>query len=97
MYLTVEEPHDADFAAEHQALLARGLPAVPGEIINGDVAGYHYYPNRDQVIEWITKAELSLVDEAYHQEDGWGYRHLLLHRPHTEEVGRASRTGFSNL
>jgi cyclopropane fatty-acyl-phospholipid synthase-like methyltransferase len=84
MYLTVEEDHDVDFAAEHQALLARGLPAVAGEVIDGDVAGYHYYPHRDQVIEWITNAELSLVDEAYHQEDGWGYRHLLLQRPDTE-------------
>jgi hypothetical protein len=57
------------------------LPAVPGEIIDGDVAGYHYYPSRAQVTEWTAAAGLTLVDEAYHQEDGWGYHHLLLHRP----------------
>jgi SAM-dependent methyltransferase len=81
LYLTVEEHHDVDYAAAHEALLERGLPAVPGEIIDGDVAGYHHLPSRDQVIEWIATAELALIDEAYHQEDGWGYRHLLLQRP----------------
>ena len=81
LYFTVEEDHDADFRAAHEALLARDLPAVLGEIIDGDVAGYHYYPSREQVIAWIAAADLCLVDEAYHQEDGWGYRHLLLRRP----------------
>lgn len=81
LYINVETLDDADFAATHQALLARGLPAVPGEVIDGDVAGYHYYPSREQIIEWIATADLHLVDEAYHQEDGWGYRHLLLRRP----------------
>ena len=81
LYLTVEEDHDADLAATHEDLLARGLPAVPGEVINGDVAGYHYYPSREQVTEWIARAGLTLIDDEYHQEDGWGYRHLLLHRP----------------
>ena len=28
---------------------ARGLPAVRGEVIEGDVAGYHYYPGRERV------------------------------------------------
>ena len=89
LYLTVEEHHDADVAAAHQALLARGLPAVPGEVIDGDVAGYHYLPSRELVIEWIATSALGVVDEAYHQEDGWGYRHLLLRRPkRTGESGR---------
>ncbi len=52
-----------------------------GEVIDGDVAGYHYYPSQEQVIEWIATAGLTVIDEAYHQEDGWGYRHLLLQRP----------------
>jgi SAM-dependent methyltransferase len=80
LYLTVEEHHDDDHAGLHEALLARGLPAVSGEVIDGDVAGYHYYPSRQQVIEWIDSAGLALVDEAYHDEDGWGYRHLLTRR-----------------
>ena len=81
LYLTVEEHHDVDYPAVHEALLARGLPAVPGEIVDGDVAGYHHLPSREHVIEWIAAAELTLIDEAYHEEDGWGYRHLLLQRP----------------
>ena len=81
LYLTVEEHLDIDFAAVHDALLARGLPAVLGEVVDGDVAGYHYYPSREQVIGWTAAAGLTLIDEADHQEDGWGYRHLLLQRP----------------
>ena len=27
------------------------------------------------------RLRLTLIDEAYHQEDGWGYRHLLLQCP----------------
>jgi SAM-dependent methyltransferase len=81
LYLTVEERPGADVKAAHRALLARALPAVLGEVIHGDVAGYHYYPGRPQVLDWIAAAGLALVDEAYHQEDGWGYRHLLLRRP----------------
>jgi cyclopropane fatty-acyl-phospholipid synthase-like methyltransferase len=80
-YMTVEEDHSADFDAEHAALVARGLAAVRGEIIDGDVAGYHYYPTRDQVMAWLADAEWTVVDEAYHHEEaGWGYRHLLLRR-----------------
>lgn len=80
LYITVEEHDDVDLAGAHDALLARGLPAVPGELIDGDVAGYHFYPSRDQVIDWIAAARLRLVDEAQHHEDGWGYRHLLITR-----------------
>jgi cyclopropane fatty-acyl-phospholipid synthase-like methyltransferase len=98
LYLTVEEHHEADFATAHQALLARGLPAVLGELIDGDVAGYHFYPSREQVIEWTNAAGLSLVDEAYHEEDGWGYRHFLLRRPHADGAspGAAPQTGTSS-
>jgi cyclopropane fatty-acyl-phospholipid synthase-like methyltransferase len=88
LYLTVEEKPEVDFAVPHQRLLARGLPAVPGEVIDGEVAGYHYYPRPDQVIEWIAEAGLSLIDEAFGQEDGWGYRHLLVRRPTRQSAGR---------
>ena len=80
LYLTVEEHDDADIAATHEALVARDLPAVPGEVIDGDVAGYHYLPGRDQVIAWITATGFAVVDEACHAEDGWAYRHFLLRR-----------------
>ena len=67
-----------------------------GEVIDGDVAGYHYYPSQEQVIEWIATAGLTVIDEAYHQEDGWGYRHLLLRRPRSADgasLGAAPQTG----
>jgi SAM-dependent methyltransferase len=80
VYLTVEE-HDVSYiAAAHAALVARDLPVVYGEAVDGDVAGYHYLPDRDLVIAWIAQAGFDLVDEARHEEDGWAYRHLLLRR-----------------
>ena len=81
LYLTVEEHHDADFEATHRVLLEQGAPAVIGEVVEGDVAGYHYYPTRDQVLAWFADADLVVVEEAYHAEVGWGYRHFLLRRP----------------
>jgi hypothetical protein len=51
---------------------------VPGEVVEGDVAGYHYYPLREQVLAWLDSENLQLIDERYKQEDGWGYRHFLL-------------------
>ena len=56
----------------------RGWPAVRGEIVEGDTAGYHYYPGRARVMAWLADEGLELVDEAFDQQDGWGYRHLLL-------------------
>ena len=81
LYLTVEEHHEADFATTHRTLVERGHPAVLGEVIEGDVASYHYYPTREQVMAWFSDADLTIVDEAYHPEAGWGYRHFLLRRP----------------
>lgn len=61
-------------------LAERVLPALRGEIVDGDVAGYHYYPGRDRVVEWFEAAALVIVDEGLKQEDGWAYRHFLLRR-----------------
>jgi hypothetical protein len=52
MYLTVEEVDQAEIDQAFQSLSARGLPVVRGEIIEGDVAGYHYYPGREQAAGW---------------------------------------------
>ncbi len=80
LYLTVEELRDDLVGAAFADLAARGLPAVRGEVIEGDVAGYHYYPGRDRVLGWLAAEGLAVVDEA--QESGpngeWGYRHFLL-------------------
>jgi hypothetical protein len=78
LYLTVEELQQDLVDAAFADLAARGLPAVPGEVIDGDVAGYHYYPGRARVLAWLADEGLALVDEAFDQQGEWGYRHLLL-------------------
>ena len=52
-----------------------------GEVVDGDVAGYHYYPDREQVLGWTAAERLDIVDETFDQQEGWGYRHLLLRSP----------------
>jgi hypothetical protein len=78
MYMTVEASDDADIDAAFADNQAKGLPAVRGEIIEGDTAGYHYHPGRDQVLRWLDAEGLQVVDEGFDQEDGWGYWHLLI-------------------
>jgi len=61
------------------SLVAAGAPAVRGEVVEGDVAGYHYYPARDAVLRWFGAAGLDVLTEEYVQADAeWGYRHFLL-------------------
>ena len=78
LYLTVEEISDTDIDAAWAENLERGLPAVRGEVIEGDTAGYHYYPGRVRVREWLTAEGLELLDEATDQEEGWAYWHLFV-------------------
>lgn len=78
IYMTVEEVSQANIDQAFQSLSARGLPVVRGEIVEGNVAGYHYYPGRGRVIGWLADEGLIVVDEGYKQENGWGYRHFLL-------------------
>jgi SAM-dependent methyltransferase len=77
-YLTVEEVAEPVIKEAFTTLTRCGLPAVLGEVIDGDVAGYHYYPSRDQVAGWLHAARLQVIDEGFSQEEGWGYRHFLL-------------------
>jgi SAM-dependent methyltransferase len=81
IYLTVEEQDQADIEAAYAGLVRGGVPAVRGEVTNGDVAGYHYYPDREQVICWIAAEGLDILDEGFDQQEGWGYRHFLLRSP----------------
>ena len=81
IYLTVEEQDQADIDAAFAELVRRGVPAVRGEVVDGDVAGYHYYPDREQVLRWTAAEGLDIVDEAFDQQEGWGYRHFLLRSP----------------
>ena len=78
LYLTVEEVPDADIDAAFEDGQSKGIPLVRGEVIEGDTAGYHYYPGRAQVAEWLSAEGLEIVAEASDWEDGWGYWHLLL-------------------
>jgi SAM-dependent methyltransferase len=78
LYLTVEEIADAQIDEAHLALAGRGLPVVRGEVIEGDVAGYHYYPGRDQVRRWLDAEALEIVGEDTEPQEGWAYWHLLL-------------------
>jgi len=80
LYLTVEELTDQSVDQAFEALSARGLPAVRGEVVEGDVAGYHYYPGRERVLSWLADARLDVIDEDYSATDDWGYRHFLLRR-----------------
>jgi ubiquinone/menaquinone biosynthesis C-methylase UbiE len=81
IYLTVEEQDQADIEAAFAELVRHGVPAVRGEVVDGDVAGYHYYPGREQVVRWTAAEGLDIVDETFDQQEGWGYRHLLLRSP----------------
>jgi SAM-dependent methyltransferase len=81
MYLTVEEIDEYEIDAAFAELTGRGLPVVRGEVIEGDVAGYHYYPGRERVGRWFADEGLGIVEEGFNQEDhweGWGYRHYLV-------------------
>ena len=78
LYLTVEEADAAELDEAFAALSRGGVPAVWGEVAEGDVAGYHYYPGRDQVLAWFAAEGLRVVEEGFQKEDGWGYRHFLL-------------------
>jgi SAM-dependent methyltransferase len=83
LYLTVEEPTDPGVVdAAFEDLWALGLPAVRGEVVEGDVAGYHFYPDRERILAWLAAAGLEILDEtSLVVSDGWGYRHFLLRRP----------------
>ena len=83
LYLTVEELREDLVDAAFADLAARGAPAVRGEVVHGDVAGYHYYPGRDRVLGWLAAEGLEVVEEAHSagDDDTWGYRHLLLRAP----------------
>jgi ubiquinone/menaquinone biosynthesis C-methylase UbiE len=78
LYLTIEVVADAEIDAAFADATVKGVPVVRGEVIEGDTAGYHYYPRPEQVSAWLEAEGLVVVAEACDQEDGWGYRHLLL-------------------
>lgn len=81
LYMTVEEVDQSHIDAAFENLSALGMPAVHGEIVEGNVAGYHYYPSRERVLAWLSGTGLDVIDEGYSAEKSWGYRHFLLRAP----------------
>lgn len=81
VYLTVEEIDRAEIEDAFTKATAGGLPVVLGEVLEGDTAGYHYYPLREQVTDWMTEADFEIVEEADELFDGYGYHHMLLRAP----------------
>ena len=80
LYLTTEEIDQAEIDSAFAEAEQHGWPAVHGEVVEGDTAGYHYYPGRARVVGWFDDLVLALVDEAVSDHDGWSYRHFLLRR-----------------
>jgi 2-polyprenyl-3-methyl-5-hydroxy-6-metoxy-1,4-benzoquinol methylase len=78
LYLTVQELEQHHLERAFASLSARGLPAVRGELANGNPAGYHFFPGRDQAVDWFGRQELAIVDEGFGRGNGWGHRHFLL-------------------
>jgi SAM-dependent methyltransferase len=82
LYLTVEEVPESVIDDAFADMSARGLPVVRGEVIAGDVAGYHYYPGRDQVVRWLEAEGLAILDQDTEQHEDWSYWHLLVQAAH---------------
>jgi SAM-dependent methyltransferase len=78
LYLTVEEVDEAVIDEAFAELTGRGLPAVRGEVVEGDVAGYHYYPGRQRVTRWLETEGLEIVEADTEAQGSWAYWHLLL-------------------
>jgi SAM-dependent methyltransferase len=78
LYLTVQELEQQHLERAFARLSARGLPAVRGELADGNPAGYHFFPGRDKAVDWFCRQELAIVDEGFRRGNGWGHRHFLL-------------------
>jgi SAM-dependent methyltransferase len=81
LYITVEEIDEEEIETAWRENRDLGIPAVRGEVIEGDTAGYHYYPGRPRVLEWLAAEGLEVVEEASDPKDGWVYWHLFLSTP----------------
>ena len=77
-YVTVEEIDHDEIEQAFADGVGRGWPLVLGEVIEGDTAGYHFYPSRAQVEAWLHIEGFEIVEEADEALDGYGYHHLLL-------------------
>ena len=81
LYLTVEEIDRGEIEEALVKANAEGWPAVFGELVEGDTAGYHFYPDRGQVERWLAGVGFGIVAQADEWLDGYGYHHLLMRAP----------------
>jgi 2-polyprenyl-3-methyl-5-hydroxy-6-metoxy-1,4-benzoquinol methylase len=77
LLLTLEEIDQEEIDEAFAAAEAQGSPAVGGEVVEGDTAGYHFYPGRERIDRWLVEGGFSRVDDADEWLDGYGYRHVL--------------------
>ena len=90
LYLTVEEHHDVDFPATHDVPCSLAdCPPCPARSSTVTSPATTTTPAGTRSSSGSPRRGFTVVDEAYHQEDGWGYRHLLLQRP--TRVGESGR------
>jgi cyclopropane fatty-acyl-phospholipid synthase-like methyltransferase len=75
IYLTVEQIDLAEIERQFAEAKAAGLPVVRGETRRG--GGYHYYPTRDRVFEWLAAEGIEVIDEAVSQAPSHGYLHIV--------------------
>jgi ubiquinone/menaquinone biosynthesis C-methylase UbiE len=78
LYFTVEEVEPEVIKEAYERSIALGLPVEYGEVVDGDVAGYHFYPGRDRLLRWLADERLRPIEEHVDQEVGWAYRHLIV-------------------
>ena len=75
VYMTVEQVNEDELDRALKFAKGENIPAVWGEnILRG---GYHYYPSKQTVAEWIRDAGLQLVQDGYSDHGTYGYYHLL--------------------
>jgi hypothetical protein len=59
---------------------------------HGDVAGYHYYPGREQVVQWLAGEGLTVIDEGFKWEDGWAIATSCCAEPPAPSASRSEHT-----
>lgn len=73
LYFTSEIASEEEIEKVFEVGKALGFPVIRGESAEG---GYHFYPAREQVLNWLTKAGFELTTQA----EGDYYWHLISHR-----------------
>ena len=74
LYFTVEIAQEADLQNAYDAGRQLGLPVVYGEWAHE--GGYHYYPDMEQVREWVSVAQFHFLEETVGDE----YNHFLVQK-----------------